>query len=143
MTIEVLEIELIETENIQRIVPLFHERNPALSSDLLALRVAEMASQGFQCFGAYLSTELIGIAGFWIRTRYHTGRVIEADGVFVRPPYRSRGIGEKMAQRVIDFGRKVGCLEGELHCYVSNTDAHRFWINQGYRIIAFHFGRNI
>jgi GNAT superfamily N-acetyltransferase len=121
------------------IVPVLHQRNSALSHWLLSARVGEMVAQGFQCFGAYNEEALIAIAGFWIKTRYHTGKLIELDSVFVHPKHRSRGIGERLVARVLDYGKQQACLESELHCYVSNTEAHRFWMNQGFRIIAFHF----
>jgi GNAT superfamily N-acetyltransferase len=138
-----IEVRLIEPTSLQSIVPLLRQRNGALSLELLAARVAEMAVQGFQCFGAYHQERLIGIAGFWIKTRYHTGRVIEPDGVFVDAGCRSRGIGEMLATCIVEYGKQHECRESELHCYVSNTEAHRFWINQGYRIIALHFGRDL
>lgn len=140
---DVIDIRLIGRTDIQSIVALLNRRNPLLPLDLLSERVAEMASQGFQCFGAYQDGRLVGIAGFWIKTRYHTGRVIESDGVFVEMSHRSRGIGERMAMSILAYGKQHGCLEGELHCYLPNAEAHRFWLNRGYRIIAFHFGRTL
>jgi GNAT superfamily N-acetyltransferase len=138
-----IDFRLIQDVEIQSIVPLLHRRNPSLSLQLLSARVAEMGAGGFQCFGAYHGEKLIGIAGFWIRTRYHTGKVIEPDAVFVDENYRSRGIGARMCTRIIEYGRQQQCLESELHCYVSNTEAHQFWINRGYRIIAFHFAKDL
>jgi GNAT superfamily N-acetyltransferase len=138
-----LELRLIEAKNIRQIVPLLHQRNVALSLELLSERVTEMTAQGFQCLGAYRDGQLIAIAGFWVRTRYHTGKLIEPDGVFVDTEHRSDGIGEKMVMWICDFGRRQGCLESELHCYVDNAGAHKFWLNRGYKIIAFHFGKDI
>lgn len=138
-----IEVRLIERTDMQRIVPLLQQRNCALSAQLLSERVAEMVVQGFQCFGAFQQDRLVGIAGFWIKTRYHTGRVIEPDAVFVAASYQSRGLGERMMRCVLEYGRQHECLESELHCYVSNAAAHRFWMNQGYRIIAFHFGKDL
>jgi hypothetical protein len=138
-----VEVRLIERAHIQSIVPLLHQRNSTLSLELLAARVAEMDSQGFQCFGAYQQEKLVGIAGFWIKTRYHTGRVIEPDAVFVEASYRSRGIGARMTACITDYGKQHQCLESELHCYVSNIAAHRFWISHGYRVIAFHVGKQL
>ncbi len=137
------ELRLIEKETMQRIVPLLHRRNPALSPELLSERVAEMVVQGFQCLGAFEDDTLVAIAGFWIKTRYHTGKVIEPDGVFVEAPYRSQGIGAQMLAWIYQFAEQQGCLESELHCYTSNAAAHRFWMNQGYRIIAFHFAKDL
>jgi GNAT superfamily N-acetyltransferase len=137
-----IEVRLMQAAEIQSIVPLLHQRNPSLSLELLSARVAEMVAGGFQCFGAYHREKLIGIAGFWMRTRYHTGKVIEPDAVFVDADYRSRGIGARMCSRIIEYGEQQQCLESELHCYLSNTEAHQFWMNRGYRIIAFHFAKD-
>jgi len=88
-----VQIRLMLAVEIRSIVPLLHRRNPSLSPELLSARVAEMVAGGFQCFGAYHGEKLVGMAGFWMKTRYHTGKVIEPDAVFVEADYRSRGIG--------------------------------------------------
>jgi GNAT superfamily N-acetyltransferase len=143
LVIEKLELCLIPNDQMLSIVPLLRLRNAALSEQTLTERVAEMRGQGFQCLGAYHQGKLIGICGFWIKTRYHTGKLIEPDGVFVLDEYRSAGVGAKMMDWVYAYGKEQGCLESELHCYVTNSEAHRFWLNQGYKIVAFHFGKNL
>ena len=143
MTQAAIDVRLIERADMQRIVPLLHQRNSALSSQLLSARVEEMVAQGFQCFGAFQRDRLVAIAGFWIKTRYHTGRVIELDAVFVEATHRSRRLGERLVRCILEYGRRCDCLESELHCYTANSGAHRFWMNHGYRIIAFHFGRGL
>lgn len=140
---EQVDLRQIAKESLQSIIPLLHRRNPALSQELLGERVGDMAKEGFRCVGAYHDTALVGIAGFWIKTRYHTGRVIEPDSVFVEAKYRGLGIGKRLMAWIYEFGREQECLESELHCYVSNSDAHRFWMGEGYKIIAFHFGKNL
>jgi GNAT superfamily N-acetyltransferase len=138
-----LQIRKLLDSELKIIVPLLHQRNPALSLELLGTRVAEMGSQGFQCVAAFSQGRLIAMAGFWIKTRYHTGKLIEPDAVFVDSEFRSHGIGDQLMKWVYDYGRTQGCLGSELHCYTSNTSAHRFWLNQGFEIIAFHFGKNL
>jgi GNAT superfamily N-acetyltransferase len=136
-------VRLIDKSQMLSIVPLLRKRNPQLSEQVLSERVVEMVSQNFQCSGCYLGDRLIAIAGFWIKTRYHTGKLIEPDNVFVEEEFRSQGIGEKLMAWVYNYGRELGCTSTELHCYTTNSRAHRFWFNQGYDIIAFHFSKNL
>jgi ribosomal protein S18 acetylase RimI-like enzyme len=72
-------------------------------------------------------------------TRFYCGKTIEPDNVIVDPEYQSKGIGEIMIDWVLEYGRKENCDVSELNAYVTNPGGQRFWMNQGFRILGFHF----
>ena len=138
-----IRIDEIPADRLPDIVPLLRVLDPSIAEATLRERVAEMARRGFHCFGAYDGERLVGCCGAWVLTKYYIGRHVEPDDVVVLPEYRSTGVGAALMDRVHAFGRDNGCAAAELNCYVGNGAGHKFWFNRGYRVIAFHFRREL
>jgi GNAT superfamily N-acetyltransferase len=136
-------VSLIQYSAIHTIIPLLQILNPALTADILRERLDEMLHRGYQCVGVYDGDRLVGISGLWILTKYYIGRHIEPDNVVIHPDYRNKGIGELMMEWIYNYGREQGCVASELNCYVSNSGGVKFWHNQGYKIIGFHFQKKL
>lgn len=134
---------LVEKNNIFSIIPLLSMLNPAIPEPTLRERLTEMVEHGYECLGVYDNDELIGICGLWILVKYYVGRHIEVDNVIIHPNHQGQGIGEEMMQWVFDYARSKGCVASELNCYTSNTGGNKFWHNQGYRILGFHYRKDL
>jgi diamine N-acetyltransferase len=63
--------------------------------------------------------------------------------VFILPEYRGKGIGEKLMEWIYAYAKSRGCVASELNCYVTNNGGQKFWINEGYKILAFHFQKQL
>lgn len=135
--------QLIPVGEIFNIVPLLRILNDKIPEEVLRERVGEMVQRGYECLGVFDNQKLIGICGMWILTKYYVGRHIEPDNVMILPEYRGEGLGEKMMEWVHEYGRSKGCIAAELNCYTANTAGQKFWMNQGYRIVGFHFQRSL
>lgn len=130
---------LIPREEFSTIIPFWKILNPAITEKTLKVRMEEMQQQSYECVGIYMGEKLIGISGLWTMTKYYIGKIIEPDNVLILPEYQGKGIGEKMMQWIYAYGKSKGCVASELNCYVTNTAAQKFWVNQGYQIVAFHY----
>ena len=135
--------QLIPKENIHTIIPLLQILNDSISEKVLQERLTEMVEKGYECAGVYEGDKLIGICGLWILMKYYVGRHLEPDNVMILPEYRGKGIGEKIMQWVYEYGRSKGCIASELNCYVTNSAGQKFWANEGYRILGFHYQRKL
>jgi diamine N-acetyltransferase len=131
--------QLIPAEEMDSIIPLWQLLNNQISSKILGERLKEMLQKGYACAGVYEGEKLIGICGIWILTKYYIGRHLEPDNVIILPEYRGRGIGEKLMEWVHAYGKSRGCVAAELNCYVSNAAGQKFWVNEGYEILGFHY----
>lgn len=134
---------IIPKDDIHSIIPLFKILDKNLDTTLLESRLDEMIQRGYECVGIYDGEQLIGMSGLWILTKYYVGRHIEPDNVVIHPDYRNKGIGEQLMQWIYEYGRQQGCTASELNCYVSNEKGHKFWFNEGYKIIGFHFQKQL
>ncbi len=134
---------LIAKQDMLTIIPLLQVLNDKIGEEILKERVSEMVAKGYECVGVYDGEKLIGICGLWILVKYYVGRHIEPDNVMLLPEYRGQGIGEKMMEWVYEYGRSKGCIASELNCYTSNTGGQKFWTNEDYKIVGFHYQRKI
>lgn len=138
-----ISFKLIRKEEINSIIPFLHILNNKIDEGTLKNRLEEMIQQGYECVGAYDEDKLIGISGLWIFTRYYVGKFIEPDDVVMMPEYRNSGIGQMLINWIYEYGKSKGCIASELNCYITNAAGQRFWMNQGYKIIGFHFQRSL
>ncbi len=133
--------QLIPKEDINSIIPILRLLHNELTDDVLKERLAEMVEKGYECLGVFDNEQLIGICGLWILVKYYVGRHIEPDNVMILPEYRNKGIGEEMMEWVYAYGRSKGCVASELNCYTTNSGGQKFWANEGYKILGFHYQR--
>ena len=136
-------IRLIPTADLPTILPLVQVLNPVLEAGLLASRLTEMTRQGYQCAGAYFGEKLVGICGLRVATRFYCGKYIEPDNVVVDTEYRSLGVGQALMSWVYDYGRSLGCEVSELNSYVVSSRAHKFYFNEGFAVLGFHFQKRL
>ena len=138
-----LEIRLIDKKEIFSIIPFLSELNSKITDAVLESRLSEMVLQGYQCVGVYDSNKLVGISGIWLLTKYYIGKHIEPDNVFILPEYQGQGIGKLLMNWIFDYAKSIGCVASELNCYTNNTEGQRFWKQQGYEVVAYHFQKQL
>ena len=143
MSINSITVSLIPAADLSTILPLVQVLNPALDEALLATRLNEMVGQGYQCAGAYDGDMLVGVCGIWVATRFYCGKYLEPDNVVVHPDYRSRGVGQALMAWVYDYARSLNCEVVELNSYVASPRAHKFYFNEGFQILGFHFQKRL
>ena len=134
-----LKFEVLPKTQVNGIVTVLRVLNEQLSEDVLKERLNEMFDRGFICLGVFDAEKLIGVSGLWILNKIYVGRHIELDDVVILPEYRSKGIGKQMMQWIYQFAKDQGCVASELNCYVTNSAGQKFWANEGYRVIGFHY----
>jgi len=136
---EHLEIKLIEKENIFTILPLLRELNTNTSEIILKKRLLEMTTQNYNCVGMYLNEELVGISGLWFLTRHYCGKTVEPDHVVIGKNYRNKGLGKKLFEWIHNYAQSIGYEASELNTYIENEKSHRFYENDGYKKLGYHY----
>ena len=136
-------ISLMPNSNIDSILPLLQELNPKVDLQTLKSRLGDMLQSGYECVGVYDQNKLIGISGLWFLTKYYVGKHVEPDNVYILPEYQGKGIGKLLMNWIFDYARSKGCVASELNCYVNNTSGQKFWLDQGYKLIAYHYQRQL
>ncbi|MFK8045288.1 MAG: GNAT family N-acetyltransferase [Crocinitomicaceae bacterium] len=131
--------QLIPPLEIITALPLLMLLNKNETAEVLSERLLEMSTQNYECVGIYDSEKLIGISGLWFQTRHYSGRSIEPDHVIIHEDYRNKGLGKLLFDWIDSYAKRKNCTAVELNSYVANTASHKFYYNEGFAIMGFHF----
>ena len=139
-----IHFQIIQKEFISEIIPLIQEfTDNKLPNDILEIRFNEMFIQNYECIGVFKGDMLIGLCGLWFQTRHYAGKSCEPDHVYIQPEYQGLGLGNKMFDYVEKYCKEKGCESLELNTYVQNTSSHKFYYNLGYKILGYHFFKDL
>ena len=132
----------IAKEDIYSIIPFLHLLHKNIPEEILKERLDEMIEFNYKCIGIFDEKRLIGICGIWILVKYYVGKHIEADNVIILPEYRNKKIGKDLIKYIEEYAKDIGCIASELNCYIQNEEGKRFWEQEGYKAIGYHFQKN-
>ncbi|MCC6818969.1 MAG: GNAT family N-acetyltransferase [Bacteroidia bacterium] len=138
-----MDIRLLEKSELPIILPLVQLLNPNTEEEILLNRLNEMAQTNYECVGVFVEGNLVGIAGLWLLTKLYNGRHLEPDNVIISQEYQGKGLGKLLFEWINQYALSKGCEVLELNCYVHNSPAHKFWMNEGYKILGYHFQKNL
>lgn len=79
------------------------------------------------------------LAGFRILTFLAWGKVLYIDDLVSDEAARKHGHASKVLQYVIDRAKEAHCDEVHLDSGPQRHDAHRLYLNHGFKIIGHHF----
>lgn len=132
--------KIIEKEHIDLIVPFVEKlNNYKLPFDVLKQRFSEMILQNYECAVIVNDDKLIGVCGLWFCTRHYSGKSVELDHVFIDEDYRGKGLGKQFFEWIYNYVQSKGCEAVELNTYVGNYASHKFYYNEGFSILGYHF----
>lgn len=136
-----ISFKILENEKIELIIPLVYKLNKGkVSESILKERFFDMIRyNNYECAVIYDNDKLIGVSGLWFCTRHYSGRSAEPDHVFIDENYRGRGLGKKFFEWIYSYVKEKGFEAVELNTYVSNASSHKFYFNEGFEILGFHF----
>lgn len=136
--------KILEKENILDVVPLVQKLNGNKDSDAILIdRFSEMITQNYECAVIYDDDKLIGVCGLWFCTRHYSGKSVEPDHVFIEDSYRGKGLGKQFFEWIYSYVKAKGFEAMELNTYVSNAASHKFYFNEGFKILGYHFFKKL
>ena len=134
------QFKIIESSKIHDIIPLIQQLTHQKFSDaILKERFSEMITQNYECAVIYDENVLVGVSGLWYCTRHYSGKSVELDHVFISEAYRNQGLGKAFLDWIYQHVKSKGCETAELNTYVQNYPSHKFYYNEGFEILGYHF----
>ena len=139
-----LEFQVMTAADSDAIVPLANKLHPHLDAESIRASLAEMFTYPtYYCFGLWQDGKLIAMSNGWITVRIYSGKQLEVDNVIVDPDLRSKGVGKYFFACIQDWAVQHQCKTIELNTFVQNNKSHKFYFNEGYAILGFHFQKLI
>ena len=142
---ETLHVKLINpTEYQERTLDLLTQLNPEMDPKHIENTQAEMVKvPNYTCFGLFLDGDLIGISSGWTTVRIYCGKQLELDNVIIDSEIRSKGFGKFFMKAITDWCMKNDYQSIGLNTYVQNSRSHKFYFNEGFKVLGFHFEKRL
>lgn len=130
-------------EDLQHCFPVIAELRNHLSIEQFLNLVEGMFDEGYQL--AYLSDngEIVCCAGFRITDNLFLGKNLYIDDIVTAEKDRSKGHGKTMLNWLVDLAKEKGCTSIHLDSGVHRASAHKFYLNQDFKIVCYHFLREL
>ena len=139
-----MNLRLLDKERLEEVLLLTSNLNPEIDLKTLRERQIEMFKfENYRCFGLFETEKLLGVSSGWITVRLYSGKQLEVDNVIVNPVIQSKGLGSKFIKLIEHWAKENDCRTVELNTYTQNSRSHKFYFNQGYQILGFHFQKEI
>ncbi|WP_242131543.1 GNAT family N-acetyltransferase [Aestuariivivens marinum] len=134
------QFKILEKSEIDLVVPLVYKLNQGrILVEVLKARFADMVNQNYECAVILDDGVAIGVSGLWYCTRHYSGRSVEPDHVYIEEAYRGKGLGKQFFEWIYNYVSEKGYEAVELNTYVSNYASHKFYYNEGFKILGYHF----
>lgn len=139
-----LQLKELAKEQIDQIAQITQQLHPKIPTATIKARLQQMFTiNHYRCFGFYKGDQLIGLSSGWITVRIYSGKQLEIDNVIVDAPFQSQGYGKEFVKMLEDWSIAHDCETVELNAYIQNSRGHKFYHNQGYIILGFHYQKKI
>lgn len=123
---------------------IMHQLRPHIASErAFVAQVQRQMQEGYHL--AYVQDEgqIKALAGFRFLEFLAWGKVIYIDDLVSDAVTRKNGYGSKILKWVINEAKKAKCDQVHLDSGPQRHDAHRFYLNHGFKIIAHHFALDL
>lgn len=87
--------------------------------------------------------EVKAVMGFRIFETLCWGKVFYIDDLVTAAAARHSGHGNELLQWAIEHAKEAGCAQVHLDGSPERHDAHRFYLNHGFKIVAYYFALNL
>jgi len=102
-----------------------------------------LAEENYQMIAAYINEEVVGIAGYWVLTRFYSGKYVQVGNMVVDEKRRNLGIGKKILDFIEVEGKRQGCQHFILDSRLDNKKSHDFYLREGFEVMGYHFMKDI
>jgi GNAT superfamily N-acetyltransferase len=116
---------------------------PHLNKQDYLLAVKDMFSEGFRM--AYLceNGKPVAFAGFRDMHTFYAGKTIYIDDLCTLAENRGKGYAGMLLDHIHQLALETGKASVLLDSGYQRNDAHRLYLNKGYKLVAHHFERII
>lgn len=131
-------------EHQEKSISLLLQLNPSFEPHEIENLLLDMVKlSDYTCFGLFQNNELIGISSAWKTVRIYCGKQIELDNVIIDSRLQSQGYGQFFMDAISQWALQNNYKSIGLNTYVENSRSHKFYFNEGFKILGFHFEKRI
>ena len=126
--------------DIPLLIPVILELRPHLTPAIIQERLPLQFQEGYRIVYIGNEEKAFCFAGFRINLYLYSGKTMYIDDLATLPDYRNKGYAKKIFDYLKDLAKRENCAHFSLDSGFQRTTAHKFYLNQGLKIEALHFG---
>jgi len=132
-------LDMSDAEAVRRCFAVFKALRPHLDEAEYARRVAVQAQEGYRIACIERDGRVDAAAGYRLAHFLAWGRVIYIDDLITLPGRTREGLGGSLLDFLIATARELDCDAVHLDSGHARHDAHRLYLNKGFRLSSHHF----
>ena len=105
-------------------------------------QVQRQIAEGYQLACCHENGKITAVAGFRFLEFLAWGKVLYIDDLITNSEVRKNGHGGKLLKWIIEQAKQMNCDQVHLDSGPQRHDAHRLYLNHGFKIIGHHFALN-
>lgn len=118
-----------------------HALRPHLHRENFVQQVQEMMSEGYQLIYVEQNGIAVACAGFRSMQMLYSGKIIYIDDLSTLPDSRGKGYASMLLDFIHELAVNSGKQAVHLDSGYQRHDAHRLYLNKGYKLASHHFAR--
>ena len=139
-----MQIQLARTDaDIRKCWPVMKVLRPHLEEEAFLPLVKEMLSEGYELAFIEENGRAAAAIGYRYEQKLFDGKQIYVDDLTTLEEHRGKGYGGKLLDFVFDLAKQRGYACVTLDSGPARHDAHRLYLNKGFRISSMHFSKKL
>lgn len=130
-------------EEIQRCYKVMHQLRPHLEEKSFVEQVIRQMGKGYRLFYLEENEEVKALVGFRILEFLAWGKVLYIDDLITDMEERGKGYAGKLLIWVMGQAKIAKCDQIHLDSGPQRHDAHRLYLNHGFKLNCHHFALNL
>lgn len=112
---------------------------PHLDEDTFVEQALRQMKSGYNIVAILEDDTVVSATGYRFTEALAWGKIIYIDDLVTHPDTRGKGYGGKLLEYIRDLAIEHQCDAVHLDSGHTRFDAHRLYLNQGYKIRSHHF----
>ena len=127
-------------EEIQSCYQVLKQLRPHLTSEgAFVEQIQRQLAQGYKLVVCLKGEQVKACIGFRFLEFLAWGKVLYVDDLITDSEARKNGCGTKLLKWVIGLAKRENCDQVHLDSGPQRHEAHRLYLNHGFKIIGYHF----
>ncbi len=101
-------------------------------------KIQRQMTQGYQLIYLQENEKVVAVAGFRILEFLAWGKVLYVDDLITDSETRKNGHGGQLLKWILECAKEANCDQVHLDSGPQRHDAHRLYLNHGFKIIGYH-----
>jgi GNAT superfamily N-acetyltransferase len=120
-----------------------HELRPHLDQEQYLTLILYMIDEGYKMIYVEENGKAVSFCGYRVTTMLHRGRSIYIDDLCTLPEARGKGHAKALLDYILGKARSEELQSVHLDSGHHRHDAHRLYLNSGFKITSHHFAIEI